>query len=289
MVIMSSYVIEKTLNNNVIICRDETHQNEVVLIGKGIGFNKKKGMRLSDTATIEKVYKLEHKTEQEHYKALVEMADDDLLQSIIEAIDIITKADRTVDDNDLVIALTDHILFAYKRIKQQQFIKNPFLIETKQLYPESYQIAVQVIEHLNDLLDIDFPEDEIGFIALHIASSKDDLTLKEVRLTNEIINKSVQIMEHDLGYKVDTQSIQYQRFIRHIQFLIRRLQKGETIQVKEDFGNMLKAHYPVCYNIAVKIIKMMQQHLEVPVYEAELSYLTLHVYHFANNNQNHNV
>lgn len=39
---MSSYVIEKTLNNNVIICRDETHQNEVVLIGKGIGFNKKK-------------------------------------------------------------------------------------------------------------------------------------------------------------------------------------------------------------------------------------------------------
>lgn len=286
---MSSYVIEKALNNNVIICKDETQQHEVVLIGKGIGFNKKKGMRLSDKAMIDKVYKLEHKSEQEHYKALVEMADDDVLQSIIEAIDIITKADRSVDDNDLVVALTDHILFAYKRIKQQQFIKNPFLIETKQLYPESYQIAVQVIEHLNGLLDIDFPDDEIGFIALHIASSKDDLTLSEVRLTNEIINKSVQIMEHDLGYTIDTSSIIYQRFIRHIQFLIRRLQKGETIQVNEDFGNMLKAHYPVCYNIAVKIIKMMQQHLEVPVYEAEFSYLTLHIYHFANKNQNHNV
>lgn len=286
---MSSYVIEKALNNNVIICKDETQKHEVVLIGKGIGFNKKKGMHLSDKAMIDKVYKLEHKSEQEHYKALVEMADDDVLQSIIEAIDIITKADRSVDDNDLVVALTDHILFAYKRIKQQQFIKNPFLIETKQLYPESYQIAVQVIEHLNGLLDIDFPDDEIGFIALHIASSKDDLTLSEVRLTNEIINKSVQIMEHDLGYTIDTSSIVYQRFIRHIQFLIRRLQKGETIQVNEDFGNMLKAHYPVCYNIAVKIIKMMQQHLEVPVYEAELSYLTLHIYHFANKNQNHNV
>ncbi len=36
---MSKYVITKTLNNNVIICT-KNHQ-EVVLIGKGIGFNKK--------------------------------------------------------------------------------------------------------------------------------------------------------------------------------------------------------------------------------------------------------
>lgn len=281
---MSNYVIEKTLNNNVIICTDEDH-HEVVLIGRGIGFNKKRGMKLSDSAMIDKVYKLEQKKEQDHYKALVEIADDKVLQTIIEAMDIITHADHSVADEDLMVALTDHIIFAYKRIQQQQFIKNPFLIETKQLYSESYAIAERVIEHLNRLLDIDFPEDEIGFIALHIASSKDDLSLHEVRLTNEIINKSVLIMEHDLKCRIDTSSIQYQRFIRHIQFLIRRLQKGEVIQVKDEFGNMLKAHYPLCYNIAVKIIKMMQQHLDVDVYEAELIYLTLHIYHFTQQNE----
>ncbi|GEP83533.1 transcription antiterminator GlcT [Staphylococcus piscifermentans] len=281
---MSNYVIEKTLNNNVIICTDEDH-HEVVLIGRGIGFNKKRGMKLSDSAMIDKVYKLEQKKEQDHYKALVEIADDKVLQTIIEAMDIITHADHSVADEDLMVALTDHIIFAYKRIQQQQFIKNPFLIETKQLYSESYAIAERVIEHLNRLLDIDFPEDEIGFIALHIASSKDDLSLHEVRLTNEIINKSVLIMEHDLKCRIDTASIQYQRFIRHIQFLIRRLQKGEVIQVKDEFGNMLKAHYPLCYNIAVKIIKMMQQHLDVDVYEAELIYLTLHIYHFTQQNE----
>ena len=242
-------------------------------------------MKLSDSALIDKVYKLEQKEEQDHYKALVEIADDKVLQTIIEAMDIITHADHSVADEDLMVALTDHIIFAYKRIKQQQFIKNPFLIETKQLYSESYAIAERVIEHLNRLLDIDFPEDEIGFIALHIASSKDDLSLHEVRLTNEIINKSVLIMEHDLKCRIDTASIQYQRFIRHIQFLIRRLQKGEVIQVKDEFGNMLKAHYPLCYNIAVKIIKMMQQHLDVDVYEAELIYLTLHIYHFTQQNE----
>ena len=36
---MGNYEITKTLNNNVLICKSNNH--EVVLIGKGIGFNKK--------------------------------------------------------------------------------------------------------------------------------------------------------------------------------------------------------------------------------------------------------
>ena len=38
-IIMGNYEITKTLNNNVLICKSNNH--EVVLIGKGIGFNKK--------------------------------------------------------------------------------------------------------------------------------------------------------------------------------------------------------------------------------------------------------
>lgn len=49
---MSRYEITKTLNNNVIICTSDNH--EVVLIGKGIGFNKKVGMTLDDSASIER-------------------------------------------------------------------------------------------------------------------------------------------------------------------------------------------------------------------------------------------
>ncbi len=41
---MGNYEITKTLNNNVLICKSNNH--EVVLIGKGIGFNKKVGMML---------------------------------------------------------------------------------------------------------------------------------------------------------------------------------------------------------------------------------------------------
>lgn len=41
---MGEYIVTKTLNNNVVVCTN--NDQEVILIGKGIGFNKKEGMAL---------------------------------------------------------------------------------------------------------------------------------------------------------------------------------------------------------------------------------------------------
>lgn len=276
---MSEYYISKTLNNNVIICTNN-NQQEVILIGKGIGFNKKPGMMLDDNASIEKVYKLEQKQQQEYYKSLIELADEDVIHAIIEAVNFITSKINTADDKNLVVALTDHIIFAYKRLKQNQVINNPFAMETMHLYSDAYTIASQVIERLNKRLDVEFPRDEIGFIALHIASNTEDLSIHEMSLINKLISKSILIIENDLDHKINNQTVQYQRFIRHIQFLIRRLNKQEHLQAQEVFINMVKHHYASCYNTAFKISKMIQKHINVSVDESEIVYLTLHIYHF---------
>lgn len=277
---MSEYTISKALNNNVIIC---TYNNqEVILVGKGIGFNKKAGMTLDESASIEKVYKLEQKQQQEYYKSLVEIADEDVLQAIIEAVNFITSTTHTTDDKNLVVALTDHIIFAYKRLKQNQIISNPFAIETKHLYSGAYAIASQVIDKLNQRLDVKFPADEIGFIALHIASNTEDLTIHEMSLINKLISKSILIIENDLNHEIDNHTVQYQRFIRHIQFLIRRLNKKEYIYAQDFFIDMVKNHYPNAYNTAFKISKMIQKHLNIPIDDSEIVYLALHIYHFEN-------
>ena len=81
-----------------------------------------------------------------------------------------------------------------------------------------YAIASQVIDKLNQRLDVKFPPDEIGFIALHIASNTEDLTIHEMSLINKLISKSILIIENDLNHEIDNHTVQYQRFIRHIQF-----------------------------------------------------------------------
>ncbi len=275
---MGEYIVTKTLNNNVVVCTN--NDQEVILIGKGIGFNKKEGMALNDqTITIEKIYKLESEQQKAHYKSLVEIADDNVLQVIIDSLNFISNTAMNVDSKQLVVSLTDHIIFAYKRLKQNQVISNPFVMETMQLYSDAYHIAKQVIDQLNAALDVHFPEDEIGFIALHIASNTEDLSMHEMTLINNVIKKGIDIIESDLVTTVDKESLQYQRFIRHVQFLIRRLRRKEYIHAQDDFVSMIKNHYPICYNTAYKILTMIQKQFDVNISESEIIYLTLHIHH----------
>ncbi|WZC09318.1 transcription antiterminator [Staphylococcus aureus] len=264
---MGEYIVTKTLNNNVVVCTN--NDQEVILIGKN-----------DQTITIEKIYKLESEQQKAHYKSLVEIADDNVLQVIIDSLNFISNTVMNVDSKQLVVSLTDHIIFAYKRLKQNQVISNPFVMETMQLYSDAYHIAKQVIDQLNAALDVHFPEDEIGFIALHIASNTEDLSMHEMTLINNVIKKGVDIIESDLVTTVDKESLQYQRFIRHVQFLIRRLRRKEYIHAQDDFVSMIKNHYPICYNTAYKILTMIQKQFNVNISESEIIYLTLHIHHF---------
>ena len=88
-----------------------------------------------------KIYKLEQQEQQEHYKTLLELGEDHVVQAVIESVNIINESGLITDDKNLVVALTDHIIYAYKRLKQHQMITNPFVIETKHLYSNAYNVA----------------------------------------------------------------------------------------------------------------------------------------------------
>ncbi|QLK86220.1 glucose PTS transporter transcription antiterminator GlcT [Staphylococcus sp. 17KM0847] len=272
---METYKITKVLNNNVLICIHR--QSEVVIIGKGLGFNKKPGMFIKDPDTIEKVFKLQNKSEQNHYIMLLDQIDEEVLRVVIESVHFILEHFNMSKNESFIVSLTDHLIFALKRVKNKQLITNPFLSETKYSYPEAYQIAKRVVTRLNLQLNVDFPEDEVGFIALHIASQLENVTVENTKQAAQLINNAVRLIEHDREISVSVTSLQYQRFIRHMHFLLERLKKGERTTIELNFEKLLKAQYPLCYNIAVKIIKMIQSHMDVEVYEAEVAYLTMHI------------
>ena len=190
---------------------------------------------------------------------------------------IMTHFDLSHEES-FVVSLTDHLIFALKRMENGQLITNPFLSETKYSYPEAYQIAKKVVTRINLQLNIDFPEDEVGFIALHIASQINDVEFGEMQTVPKLINNAIRMIEHDMGIEIPEASIPYQRFVRHIHFLLQRLKKGEGTTIELNFENLLKAQYPLCYNIAVKIVKMIQSQIDVRVYEAEVAYLTMHIH-----------
>jgi len=272
---MRKYVIEKALNNNVLIATGDSG-SEVVLIGRGIGFGKKNGDSIIQEE-VEKMFVLNDPKEQEQYKKLLTTLDDETLKMLISVVEIIRgRAGMSLNEN-IHVALTDHLAFAIHRMRKGLIIRNPFLFETKALYPKEYQIASEVTEMVNKKLSIVLPEGEIGFIALHIHSALVNKNVRDLTLHSDLIIRLVGMIENELSIEINKESIDYMRLIRHLRYTIERVTKGERAAEPHKITALLRNEYPDYYNLAWKLIKVMQQALQTEIYEAEVVYLTLHL------------
>ncbi|MFD2680065.1 glucose PTS transporter transcription antiterminator GlcT [Bacillus seohaeanensis] len=272
---MATLIVKKVLNNNVVIAVHDSY-DEVVLIGKGIGFNRTKGEALQNDIA-EKMFVLKGEKEQEQYKKLLPHLNDETLSVIISAIELIRERTNSFLNEHIHIALTDHILFAINRLMRGLEIRNPFLIETRALYPFEYEIAREVVDMINIEADVKLPEGEIGFIALHIHSAMTNKDLSEVNQHSQLIAKLTQMIEEQLEVELKKDSVDYMRLVRHLRYTIERVLKGEQVEEPDKIAKLLKEEYPLCYNLSWKLIKVMQQTLWKPVYDAEAVYLTMHL------------
>ena len=272
--------IEKVLNNNVVIAHHDTYK-EVVLIGKGIGFNQQKGDFISfDKA--DKTFLLKDEKEKEQYVNLLPHIEENLIVFIQELL-LFVEEQMGKDLNEHIhVALTDHLAFAISRAKKDMQFSNPFLYEIEALYPKEYQVAKGVVKKVEDRMDIVFPDGEIGFITLHIHSAVTDKSLRDINRYNLLISKLIEIIEENLSIHLKKDDVDYHRLIQHLHRAIDRAHKGNPIEKESKLEELLKKEYPICYNLAWKLIKVMQNQLNKPVDEAEVLYLTIHLQRLIN-------
>ncbi|MBW4838900.1 MAG: PRD domain-containing protein, partial [Paenibacillaceae bacterium] len=202
---MNSLRVSKVLNNNVIIA-NHPERGEVVVIGKGIGFNRKTGDSILLEA-VEKMFILTNQQEQEQYKQLVPQVDEQLIEIIGEIILYISQKTQTELNEHIHIALTDHLAFAIKRAEQDIAFHNPFLFETKEIYPVEFELAEYAIRLIKERLGVDLGEDEIGFVALHINSAMTNRHISEVRGHAQLIADLVGIIETELRFTIHRNSL----------------------------------------------------------------------------------
>jgi len=276
---VSSIQVAKALNNNVIIAHHPEH-GEVVVIGKGIGFNRKTGDALPLEA-VEKMFILTSRYEQEQYKQLVPHVDEQLIEIIGEIVTYISRKTQTELNEHIHIALTDHLAFAIKRAEQDLAFHNPFLYETKEIYPVEYELAEYAIRLIHQNLGVDLGEDEIGFVALHINSAMTNRHISEVRGHTQLIADLVDVVESELKFTILRNTLDYSRLLTHLRFAIERIRRGEQVGEVEKLDGLLRQEYPVLYGVAEKLTLMMEQRLNQPVYRAEVSYLTMHLHRVA--------
>ena len=253
-------IIEKILNNNVIVTHDKAGR-EVVAMGRGLAFGRHNGDRVDD-AQVDKVYRLRDPEMLDHFKELVAGLNPDYMDASNAIIEHAQQELGVTFDDSIYISLTDHIHMAIHRIRKGIAIHNMMLWETKRFYPKEFAIAEKSVAYLSKRFGVDLPEDEAGFVAMHLidaqSSAKEPMAARIVELIAEITN-IVRLAGH---IEYDKDSLAYYRFVTHLKFFAKRMlsdtqHPGEEIDA--DMASMIAKKYALAHDCIEKVAGFLQQ------------------------------
>ena len=125
----------KKINNNVAICLDSSN-NELIALGKGIGF-KKTPYELEDLTLVDRTFYDINPS----IVALMDEVSEDLFQVSVEIVDKAKVYLKTDISDSFAFVLADHLHFAIYRSRQGIIIGNPLAFELKRLYEKELKLS----------------------------------------------------------------------------------------------------------------------------------------------------
>lgn len=194
---------------------------------------------------------------------------------------IITMANDLMEhklSKGIYISLLDHLNCAIDRGKDGILVENSLLWEIKRFYSAEYQIGLYAVELIRKELGVSLPEDEAGFVAMHILNAELGSDMKKTTIIPDVLKDVYNIIGYSAKHKIDETSIYYDRFVIHLKFLVERIiKKIEYTGMDEALYDMIRERFPDSYRCALRIQTYLKSRMNYHVPEEELAYLTMHI------------
>ena len=272
--------IKKLINNNI-LCVVDKKGNELIVTGRGIGFQRHRG-EFVDPALVERTYRMEEKAEQKKLRELVEKIPIEhlaLTEALIEHIK--TQIPQELNQS-LLITLADHISFAIARKAQGVEFSNPLKGSIMCYYPTEYHLGQHCLKVVREQLGVALQEDEAAFIALHIVNAELNTNMSEMYDITNLIEGALSVVEYFYQRKFDRESLDFNRFVVHLRYFAQRLFQGKMMEDDQGEHDVMfrqlimrncKEHYKCAQCIGDYVKNTYQKTLS----EEELTYLTIHL------------
>ncbi|MBK0347262.1 PRD domain-containing protein [Aerococcaceae bacterium zg-ZJ1578] len=278
--------IVQSLNQNAVIVND--NGKEVILTGKGIGFDKKIGDEI-DKNKISKIYLFEYTSQQKMIiDSIKEIPEDILLitEDLLDKVEDLLKSDFAPFTT---ITFASHLYQAIERSKQIKKVNHSIQYEFKHIFPKEYNASVFAINYLRTKYNINVDDLEITFFIMHFLNGLQKLDdLENMLDLGEIIGDILNILVRYLPKDFDDNNIFFSRFIVHLRyFLMRKLNNisSKTSDVTELFDYILDK-FSKANEIVNEFLKMLLQKHGMTVEKSEQLYLILHVQRLLDEIQN---
>ncbi len=273
-------VIYKIFNNNAVVIKDENGLEKIVM-GCGLAFKKKSGDSI-DESKIEKVFILSDPNVISKFQELISNIPQDYVELGEEIIEYAANSLEVNLNDTIYISLIDHLYAAVRRFQDGIVIKNAILWDIKRFYKKEFKIGLQALNMIEKRFSIRLPDDEAGFIAIHIVEASTTKGAEDIHSVAEIISKITNIVSYHFHVYFNEDSLYYFRFITHLKFFAQRLFEGKAY-VDDDIHNDLlptiRKKYVNAYECVEKIEDFLKKEYKYNLSNDEKLYLTIHIEH----------
>lgn len=214
-------IIRRVLNNSVVDALDDA-MREVIVLGKGIGFQSHPGDTI-DPAAIEKVFRLDDSAQGTRFAQVAADVPAEILSATDEVVSL-ARARLTEKLSDAIYpALADHLAYAVQRVRQRIDLVSALESEVRRFYPKEYAVATEALPVIAELTGVAMPHAEAANIALHLITAEigegDGSAATLTRFTQDVLD----IVRLQFGIAYDDDDPAYTRFAAHVRYFAQRV------------------------------------------------------------------
>ena len=269
-------IIEKVLNNNVVVTRSEAGV-ETVIMGRGLAFGKSAGDRV-DAARIEKTFTI---TDAALDGKLHELLASLPMEHILLSERIIRNAKLRLGkplSDSIYLTLPDHISSAIVRYQQDIVLENPLKWDVRRFYRPEFEIGLEANQMVLEDTGVQFTDDEAAFIALHFVNAQQNNGIKGTYNMTRIMQEICQIVSDFFHMEFDEDSLDFYRFITHLKFFAQRLiSQTHYNDHMEGLLDAIVEQHPQSYACTQLIRSRMESRYHYQMSPDEMLYLTIHI------------
>ncbi|MDO7863939.1 PRD domain-containing protein [Brochothrix thermosphacta] len=276
----------RSFNNNAVLVKD-VDLTEWIVIGNGIGFNKKVNDAI-DKSKIERHFVAESRS------ALMDEGVISLLKMDSKIVETASEITREVEhslnikfENYNYLILADHISFVIERAtKGIEMTNSTIRWEVKKIFPKEYEAAKVAIKILMTNFAIDLPRGEDVFLTYHFVNAQSsEGKLEETMKMSKLIHNILEIIQMKYQIILNEESFHYDRFISHLRYFVLRHLDNESVLIEPlDSGllEMMRIKYAEAYKTVGKIAVYLEKTEGWQLTQDEKLYLCLHIWRVTN-------
>ncbi len=272
-------IIRRVLNNSVVDALDDA-MREVLVLGKGIGFNSQPGDSI-DPASIEKVFRLDDSAQGTRFARVAADVPSEILRATDEIVSLARERLSEKLSDSIYPALADHLAYAVQRTRESIDLVSALENEVRRFYPKEYAVALDSLPIVRTATGVEMPQSEAANIALHLITAEigggDGTAATLTRFTQDVLD----IVRLQFGIAYDDDDPAYARFAAHVRYFAQRV-LARTVVDRDDAEllALLRRQLPLAFTGIDRIEAYVRDTHSHTMTSTEKVYIAMHLSRF---------